>query len=518
MLISNEGSTDNMTFRRGNGIRGWFWMLVVMCISIEATTILAGDEKFPCPKCGKQVECDWNGCIRCGFDLRVKMPDVIRDGRTTEEEATAAIEKIGLTVGETKEEYSEQDVEQNVRIVLRAWPQAGKKVSRCTKAVLVVSKGPPPVTVPRVSGKTEKEASEALAREDLYVDSPPGDRYDKDVQEGLVAGTDPPGGQEVPRHSHVRLILSKGRDPQEVAAEAYNRGKGALDNKDFAEAKKQFEIAVEKDKQNANYHNALGVALCGLQNYSESVSEYKEAIRLHDKAAVFHVNLAAALLKLGQCEDAKKAADEAKRLDPSIEHWVFKELPNCPKGIPELRGKSYDEAERLLKTLGLRVNKETDYDPDIRPGFVVRTVPGAGSTKKPGADIAVVVSVVPAELCVRIYGDDALEDHLSVAVKTGGDIFDVEQKNERDPDQRYQGAQKWTLKLPPGDYAVRVRCDKPKHRDGEFDVMVHVTADTKMNRCSLRIETNSEEGRNQIKTDRDGDRQYIWCKHTPGEG
>ncbi len=79
---------------------------------------------------------------------------------------------------------------------------------------LVVSRGPKPVTVPNVVGKSYAEASESLAGRHLGVTRT--DAFSDSVPAGEVIRQDPVAGEEAPRDSAVTVVVSKGPDVVEV--------------------------------------------------------------------------------------------------------------------------------------------------------------------------------------------------------------------------------------------------------------------------------------------------------------
>jgi beta-lactam-binding protein with PASTA domain/tRNA A-37 threonylcarbamoyl transferase component Bud32 len=131
------------------------------------------------------------------------VPDVV--GQTLEE-AQATLQAVGLTGVDAGAEFS-TDVDEGG--VIRADPQAEGPVRPDASLDLVVSKGPPPVTVPDVTGKTLDQATAQLQGLGLKVS------YDRcttftcafyDWEASLpVVSTDPVPGATAPRGSTVRL-------------------------------------------------------------------------------------------------------------------------------------------------------------------------------------------------------------------------------------------------------------------------------------------------------------------------
>ncbi len=124
------------------------------------------------------------------------VPDVVG---STEEEARSAIEGIGLVVAVADPAFSETVDEGRV---ISATPTPGKALARGDTVSIVVSKGPPLVTVPDVKGLSVDEAEAKLEAVGLQVSGTKGStRRD-------VTRTDPAAGTEVKPGSRVGLVTS----------------------------------------------------------------------------------------------------------------------------------------------------------------------------------------------------------------------------------------------------------------------------------------------------------------------
>ena len=98
--------------------------------------------------------------------------------------------------------------------VLEQDPIAGEKVDEGSTVTLSVSSGPAIVTVPSVSGRPEKEATELLEQAGLLVD--PGFDFSDTVPEGRAIRTEPGAGTDISAGSTVNLIISRGSNKVEV--------------------------------------------------------------------------------------------------------------------------------------------------------------------------------------------------------------------------------------------------------------------------------------------------------------
>lgn len=124
-------------------------------------------------------------------------------GGRTESEALAMLEGAGLTLGERASEYSSHP-----KGIVINWAPNGVEAPKGTPVNLVVSDGPPPVTMPELAGKSADEAVERLkglgldpVREKVYSDT---------VAPGFVVSTSPRAGGEAPHGSKVTVRESLG--------------------------------------------------------------------------------------------------------------------------------------------------------------------------------------------------------------------------------------------------------------------------------------------------------------------
>jgi hypothetical protein len=81
-------------------------------------------------------------------------------------------------------------------------------------------------------------------------------------------------------------------------------------------AVKYFQIAVEQQYYNLDYHNKLGTELMLLKEYSEAVKEFEFIIEENPEIASAHNNLGFVYLITGDMTEAEKKFNAALRLDP----------------------------------------------------------------------------------------------------------------------------------------------------------------------------------------------------------
>jgi beta-lactam-binding protein with PASTA domain/tRNA A-37 threonylcarbamoyl transferase component Bud32 len=132
---------------------------------------------------------------------QVDLPSVI--GKTADE-AEAILTDLDLVV---ERQFENNEADQN--IVFAQDPTAGEKVESGSRVVIKVSQGEAPVKVPSVAGESVEEAVETLRAAGFEVQQ--STQADADAPAGRVLSQDPRGGQEAPKGSIVRLVVSSGK-------------------------------------------------------------------------------------------------------------------------------------------------------------------------------------------------------------------------------------------------------------------------------------------------------------------
>ncbi|MDP8954239.1 MAG: PASTA domain-containing protein [Actinomycetota bacterium] len=128
----------------------------------------------------------------------------------TEEEAEAALVEVGLAVGDVGSAHSETVAAGLVLDWSAGDVERPGELRVGSEVDLVVSIGPAPRTVPDLAGKTQGQAVAEL--EAVGLGAKVVTRFDDEVDQGLVIGTDPGGGASVERGASVTVVVSKGRD------------------------------------------------------------------------------------------------------------------------------------------------------------------------------------------------------------------------------------------------------------------------------------------------------------------
>jgi serine/threonine-protein kinase len=127
-------------------------------------------------------------------------------------EVTSEIESIGLKVGQTSSSYDSEIAE---GLVISATPAPGKLLEPGSKIDLKISKGPEPIAVPSVSGKTQSDAQAALVAAG-FSDFVIVRDYSMTVAKDRVISTSPKAGEKKIPSTSITLKISDGPPPVTV--------------------------------------------------------------------------------------------------------------------------------------------------------------------------------------------------------------------------------------------------------------------------------------------------------------
>ncbi len=136
----------------------------------------------------------------------VAVPSLV--GRTRSDAADRAA-RAGLRMAIT-----ERNADDPAGTVISQSPAAGGWTASDGGVRVVVSRGPPPIPVPTVTGLAQADATQALQSQGFIV-APVG-QFDEQIPKGTVLGTDPAGNAQAPRDSTIKLIVSGGPAPVPV--------------------------------------------------------------------------------------------------------------------------------------------------------------------------------------------------------------------------------------------------------------------------------------------------------------
>jgi len=163
-----------------------------------------------------------------------------------EKDAAASATDAGLLMRVVERRRADDPV----GLVIEQRPGTGEFAPKDDEIEVVVSRGPPPVPLPDVSGQPAPDAQTALESAGFVVAVER--RYDENVARDVTLGTEPAGGGQAPRESTVTLVVSDGPAPvpvPDVAGLGYDEAAGALQAKRLVGVRKEaYSDAVEEGK------------------------------------------------------------------------------------------------------------------------------------------------------------------------------------------------------------------------------------------------------------------------------
>jgi serine/threonine-protein kinase len=232
------------------------------------------------------------------------------------------------------------------------------------------------VTVPQVVGADQANAEAKLRQEGFKTDST---TKFSDQPDGRVIGQDPSGNTKADKGSTVTLTVSKGREqvavPQVVGLTAKS-ARGRLDNAGLT--------ASERDENSTTV----------------------------EKGRVISASP-------GEGEKVDKGSSVTLVVSSGPEQVA----------VPDVTGKTYDEASSTLQAAGLKVTR-TDKESDQDPGTVLAQNPKSGVQVATGSSVALIVAKAPSTVAVP---DVTGEDVATAVRKLSSEGFEINQQT-RDVD------------------------------------------------------------------------------------
>lgn len=120
-------------------------------------------------------------------------------------QAEAVLRAVKLVLGDVQEAFDASAV---AGVCLSQEPTVSVSVEQGSSVSLVVSKGPKPVAIPDVVGKTQADATTMLTAATFKVEVK--QQTDPKVRKGSVVSQDPKAGTEIAPGSKVALVVSTG--------------------------------------------------------------------------------------------------------------------------------------------------------------------------------------------------------------------------------------------------------------------------------------------------------------------
>jgi serine/threonine-protein kinase len=160
-----------------------------------------------------------------GRGATVAVPSLVG---SLEKDAAADATEVGLLMEVVERRTSDDPA----GLVIEQHPAPGEFLSEDSEVEVVVSRGPPPVALPAVSGKPAAEAIALLEQAGFVVAVER--RYDELLPKDFAIDTDPPGSAgKAPRESTVKLFVSDGPAPvpvPDVAGKTFDEAATILAN------------------------------------------------------------------------------------------------------------------------------------------------------------------------------------------------------------------------------------------------------------------------------------------------
>ena len=270
--------------------------------------------------------------LTAGPGRRVSVPNIVG---MSEDQAQRALEKQGLDWGTPERVYSDTVPAGNI---VSCQPKAGQKVGLGQTVAAAVSRGVETKTVPDVVGKTKDQATAAIKAAGLT----PGDvteEYSASVDSGKIISSTPKAGKVIKHSEKVSLVVSKGKEPTTIPDVT-----GLSED----EAKKALEDAgLKKGKVS--------------KSYSDSVA------------------------KGNVISSSPIAGASGYYKGDSVDLTISKGPEKVT--VPDVTGKSQDEAKKALEDAGLKVKVNKRLGGLF--GTVRSTDPEPGSSVKPDSKVTI---------------------------------------------------------------------------------------------------------------------------------
>ena len=270
--------------------------------------------------------------LTVGPGRRVPVPNIVG---MSEDQAQLALEKQGLDWGTPERVYSDTVPAGSI---VSCQPKAGQKVGLGQAVTATVSRGVETKTVPDVVRKTKDQATAAITAAGLTLGDVT-EEYSASVESGKVISCDPKAGKVIKHTEKVSLVVSKGKEPATIPD---------VTGMSEDEAKKVLEDAgLKKGKVS--------------KGYSDSVA------------------------KGNVISSSPIAGASGYYKGDSVDLTVSKGPEKVT--VPDVTGKSQDEAKKVLEDAGLKVEVNKRLGGPF--GTVRSTDPAPGSSVKPDSKVTI---------------------------------------------------------------------------------------------------------------------------------
>jgi serine/threonine-protein kinase len=151
------------------------------------------------PAAGKTAKADTPVVVTVAGSPPVTTPQIVGLGKAR---AKVTLEAAGLTLGDLTRAY---DAKIAAGAVVSQDPGAGKETPKGSAVAVVLSKGPPPVAVPNVKGKTQAAATSLLEKKGFNVEVV---TAESPAAKGTVVSQKPASGKLQPGSTVVITVSS----------------------------------------------------------------------------------------------------------------------------------------------------------------------------------------------------------------------------------------------------------------------------------------------------------------------
>ena len=272
------------------------------------------------------------------------VPDVV--GKE-EAQAASALQAAGLQVGDVERTTSDSVA---MGLVIGQVPKAGTQVPKSSVVVLTVSSGPAQPTtgtVPNVEGVSQKDATNTLKAAGFATVAQ--QAYSDTVDAGLVSKQSPPAGSKYEQGGEVTITVSAGKLPFAPVPD--------VTGKTEAEATQALDTSGFKSSTTKGFSDTAPVG---------------QVLSQAPPAGVYAKTGLAVVLVLSQGPAPSQAVT-----------------------VPDVGGKTQDEATATLEGAGFKVAVLQVYSDTVPAGNVVGQAPAASGTTVQGATVTIAVSQGP---------------------------------------------------------------------------------------------------------------------------
>jgi tetratricopeptide (TPR) repeat protein len=154
-----------------------------------------------------------------------------------------------------------------------------------------------------------------------------------------------------------RAKLDAERAKADAVKGAFDLGVAALGTKNYEEAIKQFQTAVDADPTRDIVFANLGDAYSGARKYEDAANAYKKAIELKPTTAAYYNNLGIIYGNAGKMDDASAALAKVAELDPAGAGQAYFNLG----AMLTNRGNTKDAAAAFKKAIEADPNQADAY-------------------------------------------------------------------------------------------------------------------------------------------------------------